>query len=556
MAIDLPPALPPQLATASYYYANYKRDDSVVTGDIKGTTVRIVGNHYLSAEKLQALMAQASLPSEFIKELTRSYYDAGHLLMKVRYFREGPVVTVMVGEYELAEVRADDAIRPYFTDLVGDKNLSMPEYHRLRALARIQAQREGVDYTVSFEVINDNQAVLVLTGNPLNEHDATDYIVEFNNRGSRFAGRYYGVAGVKHHFNSGTEASLVYQHAFTDWGEAGDGKNLDQFKLGVNHPFTFGLYGLELSHAEYDKVESRAQFRSGACTLLILTCTPASTTIKSVESSAEIFQFSITGKQYLYSTPVQQITLSERLEHVDSIVEENGLSKPSLDEQYQTAELGVDYSRQPLDSGTVLKLGLDLRVGLGGDGGTLDSYDDFQRSYSSQNPSAGVSPEVVPAARSGEFYVLKPRAEYHMLFSDKYVLGFSARAQIADEQLPQQQQYVLGGMKSMSAYLPGVLVGDQGYHLKAEVTTKRNWWGFIWKPAAFIEYGATSFKDASGDLGEEQRLSDMGLKLSTDFGDALEMEIVAAVPLSDDVSDVFAVEKAEADFFWRLRKVF
>ncbi len=557
MAIDLPPVIPPQLSTQAYYEANYQRDSAVISGVIKGTSVRVLGNRYLSSQQVEQMLSAASLPSTFIKALAKTYYEDGHLLVKIRYYREGTTVTVMVDELALADVRGDKAISPYFEGLIGDQNLTMPEFHRAKALADIRAARTEINYSAKFEEINGREAALVFDSEPAAEPDSTDYIVEFNNRGSRFAGRYYGIAGIKHRFDNGAEASLAYQHAFSDWGESRIGKSLDRLKFGVDHPFTFGLYGVELDYIEYESESSSSQLTPATCTLLILGCTPASSSTSSTEFDAEIFQAAVHGKQFLYSTPSTQVALTQRLEYVDSTVEEKGGSEPALDENYQLAELGVEYSRRPdtPENETLLNLGLRLRFGLGGSG-TLESYDEFSQNFAAQNPGAGPAPDVVPAARSGDFLVLKPSADYFWLFQPRAVLGFSLRGQIADEQLPQQQQYVLGGMETMSAYLPGVVLGDEGYHLKVEVTLQRDWLGFSWRPAAFIEYGATWFNDTSSDLSEEQRISDAGLKVSTDFGDGLMMELVAARPLSDDVSDTVDLEQAEADFYWRLRKVF
>ncbi|WP_372759727.1 ShlB/FhaC/HecB family hemolysin secretion/activation protein, partial [Litorivivens sp.] len=477
MAIDLPPVLPPVLADeASYYEIKRGVANSVsIQGAIAGTNIRVYGNKTLDAEAVLAMIADAALPSEFIKQLTRAYHDEGNILTRVVYFRESTTVSVFVSEYLLDSVEGDDKITPYFDGLLGDTNLTLNEFYNARELANIRSERSGVNYRTHFEVLDEKRATLVFEPEPVADHDATDIFVEVNNRGSRFAGRYYGIAGLQHNFTAGTQASLAYQHAFSDLGGSRYGNDLDQLKFTLDHPFTFGLYGVELTHVEYESIAESVQTTQGGCALLILGCTPASS--QNIERSAdgEISEVALTGKQYLYSTPLLGITLSQRLEHVDTKVEAEGFSDSILDETYQVAELGIDYSRRPapVRGDSSLQAGLKIRYGLGGDSGTLDRYEEFR----AQNPSASV-PDVVPAARSADFLTVHPHVDYHWRYAPQWVASASFKGQFANEQLPQQQQYVLGGMYSLSAYLPGALIGDEGYLLRLNVTTRRNWWGF------------------------------------------------------------------------------
>jgi hemolysin activation/secretion protein len=138
--------------------------------------------------------------------------------------------------------------------------------------------------------------------------------------------------------------------------------------------------------------------------------------------------------------------------------------------------------------------------------------------------------------------------------ADHYELAMNLDAQFSDgTQLPQQQQYVLGGMNSLSAYLPGVLIGDNGYFVHAALNAKYRAWGMPVEASIFAEYGATNFSDVSGELGMEQSLADAGVRFSASLGYGFETEFVAAVPLMDKVVDKARVDSLESDFFWRLR---
>ena len=556
MAIDLPPVLPPVLAQQDVFYEKQRQaaQAPAVEGDIAGTTVKVAGDRYLGTATLQSLMQAAAVPSDFIRSLTQTYYDQGHILTRVLYYRDGPVVSVFVSEYALEEIRGDEKITRYFDGLKGDSDLTMAEFYRARELASIRSRRSGIHYQPRFTIIDNDRAALVFESKPNAEHHSVEPFVELNNRGSRFAGRYYALAGLNKNFSSGTQVQAGFRHAFPELGGSREGAELDQVTFSVDHPFTFGLYGFQASYVDYQTTLQSQQFTAGSCALLVLGCTPA--TVSRVESDAdgEIAELALTGKQFLRSSPSSRLSLSQKLEYVATELMVDGQASPVLDESYQYIDLGVEYSRKdhPVESPKTLKASLNLRYGLGDDGGTLDSYDEFRANYT----PGSTPPDVVPAARSGDFLMLHPDVEFKWRFTDNVVAGFHLAGQIADEQLPQQQQYVLGGMYSLSAYLPGALVGDEGYFARVDLTTRYNWWGFDWRPSVFAEYGATQFVNADSDLGDRQSAADVGLRLTTDFGHGLTMDIVAARPISDDVLDEERLEAAEADFFWRFRKSF
>ena len=111
-------------------------------------------------------------------------------------------------------------------------------------------------------------------------------------------------------------------------------------------------------------------------------------------------------------------------------------------------------------------------------------------------------------------------------------------------------------MNSLSAYLPGVLIGDNGYFLHAAINAKQRVWGMPMEASIFVEYGATSFNNVSGELGSDQIVADAGVRLSLELAYGFETELVAAAPLMDDVVDQARLDTLEADFFWRLRWTF
>lgn len=559
MAIDLPPVIPPANADAAYVKAAQSASASVVEANINGTTVRVYGNEHLSDSDLRDLLNSAKTPSEAVINLAKRYYQDGHLLVKVDYARLLDSVAILVKQLRLNTVTGAEEIQPYFSGLAGDADLSIAEFHRAKVLADLRSRRAGYDYEISYVEQGEDAVDLQLTRKAIEDHDATEIIVEANNKGSRFLGRYFGLVGVKHKFESGTQASLSYQTAFTDLGESRDGEELNQVSVSVDHPFASGLYGIDFNYVDYLREPQGTLTTPGGCAILFLGCTPAQSTTVSTELDAEIMQLSLRGEQVLYSTPWRQFSLTQRIEFIDSTIDQEGRSDSVLDENYQVLELGGRYTLNRFQSkehnAARLNASLKIRAGFG-DGGTLDNYNEYRSNYQQANPNQPV-PDIVAQARSAEFIALLPSLSYEQRIGDGLTLTSSARAQFADEQLPQQQQFVLGGMDSLSAYLPGVLIGDEGYHLKVSLNKAiEAAEGLKLTPSLFAEYGGSWYNNTSSDFGDEQALADAGLRLKLEYGDFLYSELVAARSIYDDVVSEDYAESLEADFYWRLRLTF
>lgn len=557
MAIDLPPVMPPQLATPAQVSAYSAVSAAEVSAVINGTNVRVLGNSYLADADIKSILSSAKTPAEGIINLTKRYYQSGHLLVRIRYAREGDDVVVFVEQLTLSDIRVEENIRPHFEGLIGDSDLSISEFDRARILANLKAERGGYEYSMSYEETGNNAVALIMTKAAVEDYDSTDFILEANNKGSRFLGRYFGLAGIKHRFEAGTELSLAYQTTFTEFGDALDGESLDQFSLSIDHPFVSGLYGIDLSYVEYSREPTVTQVQSGLCLLGLLGC-GTTTTVTTVNLDAEILQAAFRGEQIVFSSVDSRLSVTEKISHIDSTIEQAGTSSKLLEETYQVVDIGVKYQKARYKTEELpaaqLNVGLNFLAGFG-DGGTLDNYEDYQTAYVAQYPGT-TPPDVVPAARTAEFLALQPSARYMIRVDDDTLLSFSANGQFADEQLPQQQQFVLGGMNTLSAYLPGVLVGDEGYYINASLEKTFTWSDYKISPSVFAEYGASWFNNTNSEFGETQSIADAGVRLRIEFSDALFTELVAALPVYDDVNDSDELDALEADFFWRIRFTF
>lgn len=551
MAIDLPPALPP-LASDSDLISEIKTTNaSYVGGKLGNVEVRVIGNKLLDQGAILSVIRDAKAPSDVVKDLARAYYNAGYLWVQLHYYRVEDVVGVIVSQAVVSEVRGDERLTGYFSGLVGDTDPTLAEFDTARVLANLKSERIGQDYAVSYELLENQRLAMVLDAQPKADHQSTNFIAELNNKGSRYLGRYFGLVGVQHRSEEGTEFSAAYQRAFISWGESEDGKSLNQYSFSVDHPFTFGLYGLDISYVDYERNPDVQFVQAGNCSLLLF-CSGPTTTSTKLELDAEIQRVGLRGQQVIYSDTRQRLRLKERVEYVDSYIEEKQSDALLLDERYPAVEVGAYYNRRLQGDSAYLGASLNARFGLSSSG-TLDTYGEFQQSNQAQSSTASQVSDVAPAARNGEFFVLNPELSYRYSLAPSTELSATLNGQFADEQLPEQEQFVLGGMDSLAAYLPGVLIGDEGLHLKLSLSHSFTWNGLRFRPSVFLEQGQSWYNNTDTDLGDAQKVADAGFALTVDLPYGLVSHWVVARNISDDVRDESVLEASEADFFWRLR---
>lgn len=549
MPIELPPAIPPQLTDVQQIerLAAGSRPVAVTVND---SEVRVSGDHNLDESEVRKILTPAETPSQAILMLTAATNRQGYLLVTNYYTPRHHVVQVHAVQGRLAELDGSPRIVGYFAGLEGEDNLERGQFDRARVMANVYSERTGLDYSISYRHDETNPEAVTMV---FNESLRVDYkpwevMLQAGNQGDRFAGRYIADVGMKYNFASGTQVAAGYQRAFPELGESLDTEDYQQFQLRADRPFRWGLYGLDANYAEYTQEIGPVTVGSVTCSFSLLgTCLAFSSnsTDRFFDLDAEILRVGLDGEQVLSSDVNHRFNLFQRLEHVDSQIDVNN-GETIQDEVYTTLEVGARYqSIHALNGSSRLQWGLraSAKGGLSSDNGTLGTDD--------------TSPAVAIGKRSAEFLTLKPEALIKLAWSERAWIDLNLKAQFADEQLPQQQQWVLGGINRLSAYLPGVLVGDNGYFARANYSYRWNpGWARI-TASIFAEYGAASFEDAGRDpaadpdrdFGSTTSIADAGVGLSVEFLDNLELRAVAAESFHEDNISDAALDRYETDFF-------
>tara|TARA_R110001592_G_scaffold50620_7_gene156459 strand:+ start:9386 stop:11080 length:1695 start_codon:yes stop_codon:yes gene_type:complete len=564
MAIDLPPVIPPQASTAERIeqYAA-AQSDSIIDVKIGEYDLRISGNRYLSREQIDLIMTVAKTPAQAVNALTQAYYQLGHLLVTVYFAHRDNTIFAHVINGHLAQIKAPDSIAPYFSGLIGDQDLTRSEFETKRVLANLKSERAGLNYGVTYQLSEDPTAfTIVLTESKKEDHDSTDLSLSANNYGNRFLGRYFANATLKHDFNSGVQASFSYDRALIELGEVNGGDYYDGYSFRLNYPSSFGLYGIEARYTEDQRRSDGLVTSDGPSPIddflcvIPLVCeltnglglsigSGTTTEARRLRLVSKVRSVALTGEQVISSDAVHRFTVSQRLENVDSVIDIDGFGK-ALDEPQTSLELGLKYNKliRLFGIGSQLTAQGFIEAGLESDTGTLGT-----------DTREG---EVATGRRTGEFLVFKPRVALKMAVSDWATLKTDVIGQFSnDQQLPLQQQFFLGGAAGLSAYLPGVLVGDSGSYAKLALESNGlPLFGLMFKPTVFVEHGQAWYEDASGEAGDTRAIADAGFSLKAELGKQFVTEIVAATPVYDNNLNEEALSQVEVDFFWRLSITF
>ncbi|GAB3372981.1 hypothetical protein NCG89_06795 [Spongiibacter taiwanensis] len=538
MAIDMLPAMQPvEMNDATF--TSLSKDNAFYQAEVAGLKVVVLSAPYVQPKDLKVLADAAKNPSQFILGLNQVYYLRGNLLVQLAYRQVGTTVYVYGVQSILERFEAPNGIEGFFESLEGDQDLTVAEYERRRVLANIQSGRQGINYGVTYKVSADLRRTSVSLAPRETDLDTTSFTVDVGNQGNRFIGRNFAHAGLSTGFDNGVEVRFDYHKALTSIGDANEDNEYDGIVFAADVATRAGLYGIDVTNAEYRRLVTERSGGGLGCGFL----GSCNQEVVLLDLDAEMTRVGISGQQILKAVPGKRLTISQRLDTISDETEDfrQGVI---LDESYRVAELGTKYvtagwGRNRKDS---FQLGLSVKKGFGGDGGTFEAIDD--------------ETVVGPGRRSGDFIIVAPSIAAAFDVSERGRLSMSLSSQFAlDEQVPQAQQYALGGMSSLSAYLPGVLVGDSGYYGRLSLGRTPAESGFSISPSVFVEMGSARFENVTGELDEERRISSAGVGLQLNAGKSVELSVVAARGVSSNLDDDY-LEEYEVDAFAKLKVKF
>lgn len=571
MAIDLPPVIPPQESSAEKILQYVPANAAAIRARIHNYELQLTGNRYLDEQEIVALFRKSKSPSDAIKALNNAYYLKGHMLVTVYYGVRDAVLYVHVIQGEVKDIEAPKQVKQYFEPLIGKAEPSLEDFESSRVMADIRSTRSGYDYGVKYRVDGDPAAFtlnLAQRDNP--DYQPVSLSLRANNQGNRFLGRYFAGVDLGAHFRDSTELKLSYDGGLVDLGEVEGGKSYDALNLSISRIIGNGIYSLSAGETRYVR-ELSVESNSVECLyplglvdglltgllglpsllgdfgeLIGVACDDVSGT-QMFDLDGKNTMVNFAGEQIVSAGRTHRLVLTQKFKGIDSSVVSDASNQVILDEKTLTAELGLRYYQGFKLFGAPARFDIQLAAekGLNSDNGTMASDEDES--------------SVSVGRRSADFLIYKPKLGLKIGMGDWGKLALNTTAQLSDDvQLPQQHQWVMGGAGALTAFLPGILVGDSGYYGRFawELPTWKPWDGAEIKPSLFYEEGAAWYEDVSGDLDETRQVSDAGFSVSAKLGWGLESALTVAEPVKTKGVSEDLEESLEVDFFWSLKKRF
>lgn len=577
MPFDLPPPLPPQLAETPVLeqrYESAEKDDRLIL-KVGGQRLLISGNTYLSPERIRAVTAPANTPSQAIRLLNALYRAEGYLFVTVAYAPDKQSTDIYVHVYEgqLVKVKGPDFIEPFFEPFKNEPVVTESDTKPNRILAGIQARRVGYNLFSRFALVDGKPGAykLIFEGREDPDHQPVEFTATFGNPGNRFLGRYFGFANVTFYTPSGAKVDLSYGTAFTQLGDEQRGSEYSRYGFGYSTVTPFGLYQLRASYTSYKASNILSDIRGAD--------------IKDREQ-AEIIKAGIYGTQFLYADADTRLLIKEALKYVESTIKitkgaitvqtnnggdtQNGLLGGLLggllDGLLDPVLGGGNAQTRTIDlSGTTLqdetygvaRLGLSLSQSwlLFGRKGKLLVSTGYKMGFAGE-----INNNLVDPTRTANFGIIEAAFSTSYTLPANLLATLKLKGQLStDDRLPQQQQWVLGGPNNLSAFLPGILVGDTGAYGRFQITLPR--WHLFSRPvrlSIYAEAGSASFEGPNppGGRTERRTASDAGIKLQFSPVDHITVTGYIAEPISTSNISEARLESAEADFYFSVKAEF
>lgn len=516
MSLDLPPPPAPQEVSRDKIPAR----DGAITLRFYGLTLHISGAPITSAQLDEALIGSqlAQTVEQAMKRIGNAVFVAGYPAAQVLWAKSGADVYVLIKPGAVSGVRADAPLDRYFADLVGIYPLTDNLFERRRVLASLHADRAGVDALPRFVPdARGDGSVMEITTAPA---DPLPWLrLEFGNPGNRFVGRHFIEAEVTLDNRYGDEFHLMWRDAPSSINENARGGRYHEPSLSWDRVTRWGVFGAKALYADYRYRQTFSPVLFG----------PPDTPLK-----GELLQGEVSWLVPLLADFDRRWSGQAALDYNDKTTEREDNGESLQEERYTSLELTSAYLRtlSLFDRTAEAESALTLRKGL-------------------NNTGRGV------IASDLDYVLLRPTVSFKYSWNEDFSSTLALAGQLSGDTLPEQEQFLLGGLGSMSAYLPGAAVGDQGYVLALSSTWTRQWWGHEFLPRIFLEYGGARLQQVSpGQRATHQRLGDAGAEIGVILSRFFEGSFTYSVPLYDEGIDQATLNATQVNFYFRVAAKF
>ncbi|MGC8730959.1 MAG: ShlB/FhaC/HecB family hemolysin secretion/activation protein [Halothiobacillaceae bacterium] len=455
----------------------------------------LTGNSLLPPQVLRGILAAATDPRLAVQAVSDAYRKAGYFLVAVTAQVETPAdaeqasssavrtVTIRVVEGRISQLDAPPAEQPYFAGLQHNPTLTESDVTRAAVQASDFAARNGERLQVGFAPAEQpGGSALRVEATPAPDFKPVNGTLLLGNYGSRYTSSYVAGANVAAHPGGGVELTANYLAGLPNWSRDSRGSQYHLFGVGASVVTPYGTYGINAQKTKYQL--GRISYP--------------------LNTAGEVQTVGLSGSQLLFANARTQLSLVEGFNHVLNRSTVFGGAYTLTDQRYDYASLGLKYTQG---------------YSLAGLGGALIASYTYNRGTKARSGTFLLS--AAPTAPNPLFHYTTLNLSLQQQLPHGYLAQLTLNGQRALDTLPQQQQWVIGGLGNLSAYNSGLAVGDTGYALRASVQAPTRQFGpFSLTPNVFVEHAAAHYQFVPSAW---QRATDIGvgLNLSTRFGTTL-----------------------------------
>lgn len=490
MAVSLPPPLTPQPGNVEELRP---RADDAVTLQYREYTLHVFGSTALQHAKLLAAIAGADSLSNAVRALAGAYYAAGYPAAQLTYAIAGRDLYILVTLGRVTTAAGPQYLTDYFSGMDASAPLTDSRLEPRRTLASLHADRAGENATPL--LIRQADGTYQLDLKPDREGPGqTTVRASIGNPGNRFSGRHFGDLDVRQNTRWGDEFHFLGRRAITTLNHDNSGARYAEYDLSWNRVTPYGVFGLAASNTHYHVTLPDVALGDG---------TVADLPTRGDLTTAEVDGFGLLAGGY-YSRWTAQTRLGRTDKRLDAA--QFGDLQHEL---YNWAEISTLYSLAcPIG-------GQRLAIEFGGAVGK------------------GFSPHEPAVATEFRYLLWKPGVKLQLQTSLALTATLEASGQASRDTLPEQQQWILGGLTNGAAFLPGLAVGDSGGNVRGSLEHAalelRQHYRLV--PKIFAEYAYAAFSHPNtvqGALGLRPAIADAGVNLALAAYDWLDLELTYA----------------------------
>ena len=435
----------------------------------------VVGNTLLAPAALRAALEAGDTPQAAVSVLKKAYEAHGYFLVALVAQLHGQDVWLQVVQGRLTHIEGPPALVAFFSGLKGNSTLRNSDVIPRSTLAQAYAATNGKQPQISFKPAPEvGGSTMHISETPLLDARAFGGSLTTGNYGNRYAGHYLAqaLAYVQH---DGVTLQVNHSRALTGVDENTRGAFYSATGANLSAITPLGTFQLDDTATRYELGNKFAP----------------------LYPAGNIKRFGASANQLLYADDAHRWSLSEGLHHIRDTGTVFHGAYVLRDQKYFVWNLDSDYSmrfgglfQQPAS----LSLSGGIKIGgARGDSGFVHQLG---------NPV-------------GHFQVYTAGADFNQALPRGYGVQLSLSGQASPDILPSYQQWVLGGLNNLTAYLPGTIVGDRGYLGRATLQAPQWELGPLrMRPSLFAEHGATRYSFITTGSPIWQALDDVGASLS------------------------------------------